>query len=164
MKNINLHYYRQELELSRIIIIIAGQGLAMIILLLLVIVIIMHNYILVQKQTFRNQYLSNFYQQLNNSKQEYITHNVDIINNIINNNEAMLNILNTISDIKTNSIIINKLQLDQTRVVIEGQELLSTASSSFVIALQKTKIFNNVILTAINNKDFVINIEKKSIQ
>lgn len=161
MENFNLHYYRQESELLRLLIFGLINLYFCFIIVGVSIFLVSSNYRIYNKQEFRNQYLLEYYQKLLplNEKKAVTDSSMLVLDRLQNNRVAFVDIFNKIGYIKDNLIMLSKVQFDNKKIVLEGEELIETSSANFIVSLQNIKYFKNVMLVSIENTHFVINME-----
>jgi hypothetical protein len=160
-ENFNLHYYRQESELLRLLIFGIITLYFCFIILGLSIFLISSNYRIYNKQEFRNEYLLGYYQKLLplNEKKVVTDSSMLVLDRLQNNRVAFVEIFNKIGYIKDNLVMLNKIQFDNKKIVLEGEEFIETSSANFIVSLQNIKYFKNVMLISIENTHFVIGME-----
>ncbi len=162
MENFNLHCYRQEAELLRLIMFVLITVAFCLLMLGLSGFLIIYNYRVYNKQELRNQYLLSYYQKLPpiNDKVAVIDSSMLILDKLQKNRLSFIEIFNKIGEAKNSLVILNKIQFDNKKIVIEGEESIETSSANFIVSLQNTKYFKNVMLVSLEKTHFVISMER----
>jgi hypothetical protein len=155
----NLHFYRQQSQLLRLLIFAVIIIVAMVILLIISAVILVNNMQNYDQQKYRINYLSQYYHNLPdlNYKLQLIDQSIAWLNHMTKKSHFVPDILNAIGAIDQPIVIINKIQLHQNQIIIEGDETFITGSTNFILELAKNKYFKEPVLTSLEKSHFVIN-------